>query len=448
VLRIISPFHSPPSHSPTHTHTHTSHTPLTHTSLSHTPLSHTRLTLLPFFFPLTLLLSSSSADEADISLGSDVPLELQRLFWEMETAAANGIPSVGTEKLTRSFGWGPREVNEQQDVSEFWQMLYQLLRDSASRGGGGNGGGGGGGGGNGRGDAVAAQRERLDALFEGRTLNYVRCTKVDFRREREERFTDLQMQVSGCGSLMDSFRHLIAEEKLTGENRYKTPSHGRQEARKGARFTSLPPVLQLHLKRFEYDPSSGMMRKLQQAFTYPTRLKLGGFLAKGADKAAPSPVYRLYAVLSHAGNVGSGHYVAYVRPLGSDQWYEFDDTRVRAVSEEAAVKAQYGGDYSRAKRGFFDMGAPPNAYMLTYVRESTVREAKCGGAQPPGDGLSAALVRRFEQQAKGGARQKGRSAVRARGAATPMASVPIDSLPIDSVHSVVLSDEDDDLFAL
>lgn len=418
--------------SPTHTHLTHTHLSLTHASLSHT--SHPSSLLLPFDSPPL----SSSADEADISLGSDVPLELQRLFWEMETAAAKGIPSVGTEKLTRSFGWGPREVNEQQDVSEFWQMLYQLLRDSASRGGGGNGGG----------DAVAAQRERLDALFEGRTLNYVRCTKVDFRREREERFTDLQMQVSGCGSLMDSFRHLIAEEKLTGENRYKTPSHGRQEARKGARFTSLPPVLQLHLKRFEYDPSSGRMRKLQQAFTYPTRLKLGSFLAKGADKAAPSPVYRLYAVLSHAGNVGSGHYVAYVRPLGSDQWYEFDDTRVRAVSEEAAVKAQYGGDYSRAKRGFFDMGAPPNAYMLTYVRESTVREAKCGGAQPPGDGLSAALVRRFEQQAKGGARQKGRSAVRARGAATPMASVPMDSLPMDSVHSVVLSDEDDDLFAL
>eukprot|EP00965_Chrysotila_dentata_P065184 2160760-Pleurochrysis_carterae.AAC.1 len=37
----------------------------------------------------------------------------------------------------------------------------------------------------------------LPQLFEGKVLNYVRCTRVKFRSEREERFCDLQMQERG-----------------------------------------------------------------------------------------------------------------------------------------------------------------------------------------------------------------------------------------------------------
>ena len=45
-----------------------------------------------------------------------VPLELQRVFYELQHAEAAGAAEVGTEGLTRSFGWGRREVMEQQDV--------------------------------------------------------------------------------------------------------------------------------------------------------------------------------------------------------------------------------------------------------------------------------------------------------------------------------------------
>ena len=39
---------------------------------------------------------------------------------------------------------------------------------------------------------------------------------------------------------------------------------GRQDAKRAVRFQRLPPVLQLHLKRFEYDAHTGSMSKLQQ----------------------------------------------------------------------------------------------------------------------------------------------------------------------------------------
>ena len=56
------------------------------------------------------------------------------------------------------------------------------------------------------------------------------------------------------------------------------------------------------------------MSKLQTEFSFPTRLKLARYLAKGVDgRSLPGGgQYELHAVLSHEGDAGSGHYRAYV----------------------------------------------------------------------------------------------------------------------------------------
>jgi len=43
-------------------------------------------------------------------------------------------------------------------------------------------------------------------------------------------------------------------ESLDGENKYDAGEYGLQEAEKGIIFASFPPVLHLHLLRFQYDP--------------------------------------------------------------------------------------------------------------------------------------------------------------------------------------------------
>ena len=48
-------------------------------------------------------------------------------------------------------------------------------------------------------------------------------------------------------------RQFVREERLDGDNKWNTQdaTHGKQDARRSTRFRRLPPVLQLHLKRFE-----------------------------------------------------------------------------------------------------------------------------------------------------------------------------------------------------
>lgn len=52
----------------------------------------------------------------------------------------------------------------------------------------------------------------------------------------------------------ESFKDYVAKETLEGDNKYDAGEHGLQEAEKGVIFSNFPPVLHLHLMRFQYDP--------------------------------------------------------------------------------------------------------------------------------------------------------------------------------------------------
>lgn len=45
------------------------------------------------------------------------------------------------------------------------------------------------------------------------------------------------------------------------------------------------------------------------------------------------PIYELYAVSNHYGGLGGGHYTAFGK--NNDKWFEFNDSSVRACSEQS-----------------------------------------------------------------------------------------------------------------
>ncbi len=73
---------------------------------------------------------------------------------------------------------------------------------------------------------------------------------------------DIQLDVKGCKNIYDSFDKYTETEMLDGQNQYHAEQHGLQDARKGVSFDDFPPVLQLQLKRFEYDFQRDMMVKV------------------------------------------------------------------------------------------------------------------------------------------------------------------------------------------
>jgi len=124
------------------------------------------------------------------------------------------------------------------------------------------------------------------------------------------------------------------------------------ERRKQLRIDKLPNVLVLHLKRFD----ARQERKIRCAVDFPLiDLDLAPFLAPKRNddvpEDAPPHLYRLSAVINHDGDLGQGHYTAFVSEGGS--WFFCDDHHVHAVREEDVRNSE--------------------GYILLYVRSDVAR---------------------------------------------------------------------------
>ncbi len=148
-------------------------------------------------------------------------------------------------------------------------------------------------------------------LLRGKLKNFVRCMHVDYSSVRTEEFYDLSLNVKGCKDLRQSFAKYVEKERLDGENKYMAEGHGLQDAEKGCCFISFPPVLHLHLKRFEYDPMRDANLKINDRLEFYERIDLSEYMEEKPEKPMH---YLLHSVLVHSGDVHGGHYFGFIRP--------------------------------------------------------------------------------------------------------------------------------------
>jgi len=282
-----------------------------------------------------------------------IPLNLQRLFCMMQLSEK----PCSTDDLTKSFGWGSYETIMQHDIQEFCRVLMDNLETKM------------------KGTELEG---RIAKLFKGKYRNYIRCLNVDYESNNDQEFYDLQMLVKDCPNLEKSFEKYIEKELLNGKNQYQTDKFGKQDAEMGIEFLEFPPVLQLHLRRFEYDFNYDSMVKIDDRFEYPKTIDLSPYLAKSIDNQK-SNVYELCGVLIHSGGVNGGHYYSYLRTTTSDKWYKFDDESVTLSNEQSVFENNFGGvsesskSYSYYSRGRKQMKYY-SAYILVYVRQDDIEE--------------------------------------------------------------------------
>ena len=250
----------------------------------------------------------------------------------------------------------------------------------------------------------------LEQVLGGMLVNQIVCrTCPAHKSEKDESFTSLPVDIRNKTGLVESLTSFVQGELLEGDNQWVCEACGRKvDAVKRQTVKTLPQMLCIQLKRFEYDYETMQRLKVKDRFEVPTELDMRPFTREAVEAqtaspadAAPPPddkyAYTLMGVVVHSGSAFAGHYYSYIRErvvspdgtVAAGSWHVFDDKRVEPYDAANLERDTFGGKYStdgwdhvRKVSAPMEYDRPNSAYMLFYERLGA-REAP--PAEPAGD---------------------------------------------------------------
>lgn len=154
-----------------------------------------------------------------------------------------------------------------------------------------------------------------------------------------EPYQPLQLDIGSpdVRNVIDALRGLTRLERIQGD--FNSPRGKDVVATKQVFIESLPPVLILHLKRFQFDAEGHGTVKIWKKVGYPLELEIPREALSRQKRQAMGdgaiPSYRLISVVYHHGkNASGGHYTVDVRRQDGRKWIRMDDTVLRRVRSE------------------------------------------------------------------------------------------------------------------
>jgi len=188
-------------------------------------------------------------------------------------------------------------------------------------------------------------RSFLVDLLQGQLRSKTECVRCGYESRHFEPFLYLSLPVAkSMVNLTDALDAFLEAELLEGDNGWWCPQcQSKGSAHRKMDLWKLPPVLVVHLKRFEFCSRTFNFRKLNVHLQTPESVDLSPYCNESVQKSGAQ--YLVSCVANHIGPFGSGHYTATCRMTGSvdRSWYHFDDERVRKLqkNEEPVSERAY-----------------------------------------------------------------------------------------------------------
>ena len=286
---------------------------------------------------------------------SSLSSSLQRFFYDLSF----GKKTVSSNRLINSFGWSKDDIFIQHDVQEFNMMLSDMMEKKFKG---------------------TKAEETFNYLFEGKTINEIKCVNFNFTSVKEEKFNDIQLNVKECKNIYESLNEFTKEEILDGDDKYEVEGHGKEKAIKKMKFIKLPPVLIFQLKRFEFNSQLNYIDKLNDYYEFYDNLNMNKYIE---DKKEDYN-YILISVVCHKGNVFGGHYFAFINQdpeHKENNWYNFNDENVSKAKLFEVFNNNFGGEYGIPKFKekincikVIKYNSDLSAYILLYIQKSKMKE--------------------------------------------------------------------------
>ena len=197
-------------------------------------------------------------------------------------------------------------------------------------------------------------------LFQGQLRNTMKCLKCQYERIGFDPFMYLSLPIpkqssTDSVSLDDCLQLFLSEEHLSGNDAWYCPKcKDHVEATKKFDIWMLPPILIIHLKRFEFQ--GNYHQKIDTRIDYRMtqwRLSLQAASLDHNDSGQDYFNFDLYAIAHHHGSgIYSGHYTAHCKNRFNDNWYHFNDSVCNHIQSPQSLKSL------------------PSAYCLFYNRSA------------------------------------------------------------------------------
>lgn len=160
-----------------------------------------------------------------------------------------------------------------------------------------------------------------------------------------EPYQPLQLDIGApeVSNIIDALKGLTKPETIHGD--FSSSRGPKVTATKQIFIETLPPVLILHLKRFQYDSVTRGTQKIWKKIGYPLELEIPREVFPPHKRNTMAiygglPKYRLIGVIYHHGkNASGGHYTVDVRRQDGREWIRMDDTVIRRVRSEDVAEA-------------------------------------------------------------------------------------------------------------
>lgn len=180
-----------------------------------------------------------------------------------------------------------------------------------------------------------------------------------------EPYQPLQLDIGSpdVRNVVDALRGLTRPERLHGD--FNSPRGKDVAATKQVFIETLPPVLILHLKRFQFDAHGTI--KIWKKVDYPLELEIPREALSRQMRQSISdssmPKYKLLSVVYHHGkNATAGHYTVDIRRQDGQEWLHMDDTVLRRIGSDDVAETGSEEEAKSLQKESVPIGASGNRF--------------------------------------------------------------------------------------
>ncbi|ETO31358.1 hypothetical protein RFI_05762, partial [Reticulomyxa filosa] len=156
---------------------------------------------------------------------------------------------ISTNSLTTSFGWTDREVYIQHDVLELADVLFTFIETQAFG---------------------FRLSDLVSTYHRINVLTYSQCLACDSVRPKTDSSHGVGLNVEQATSFDDAMKRYVTPEILGDGNKvFCDKCNGKTDTKRGYRFESLPYILKVYFRRWNFNWATLTRTKIDKEIPFP-----------------------------------------------------------------------------------------------------------------------------------------------------------------------------------